>query len=203
MPGLARTSRRSLDHANPVEQGDAAVAFSLARFRDHPAVQRAAKVGEVSDQEPLYAITGITFAIGLLSGDRRLAEAGGRMLGAVVLSAVLKSLVKKTVTRTRPNAVMEGGRYRTALHGDERKQRQSFPSGHAAGATAAARALLRLYPQAGWVCMGAASIVGVIRVIQGAHYPLDVVGGAVVGLASEAAVDAGVRAGRVLAPPAS
>jgi membrane-associated phospholipid phosphatase len=130
-----------------VEQGDAAVAFSLARFRDHPAVQRAAKVGEVSDQEPLYAITGITFAIGLLSGDRRLAEAGGRMLGAVVLSAVLKSLVKKTVTRTRPNAVMEGGRYRAALHGDARKQRQSFPSGHAAGARAGARALSSRRPR--------------------------------------------------------
>ncbi len=192
--------RPPLDDATPVEKADVAAGVALGRFRDHPVVEGAAKAGEVSDQEPLYAITGFTFALGLLLQDRRLAEAGGRMLGAVVLSAALKSVVKRNVTRTRPNVLMDEGRYETGVGGDEKKPWQSFPSGHTAGATAAARALARIYPDAGWACFATAAAMGLIRVAKGAHYPLDVAAGAVVGLAAEALVDGTVRGARRLAP---
>lgn len=198
MLNIGRPFASPVAAANPVEKADVAAGLALARFRDHPIVERLAQAGEVSDQEPLYAVTGFTFALGLILRDRRLAEAGGRMLGAVVLSAVLKSVVKRTVTRTRPNVLMDKGRYETSLGGDEKKPWQSFPSGHTAGATAAARALGRLYPETGWACVAAAAALGMIRIAKGAHYPLDVVAGAAVGLAAEAAVDGGVRLGKRL-----
>jgi membrane-associated phospholipid phosphatase len=179
--------------ATGVEKADLALGLQLARFRDHPAVKAAAKAGDLSDQEPLYAATGLTLALGLALRDRRLTEAGGRMLAAVVLSALMKRWVKGAVTRTRPHVVMDGGRYESDLGGDEEKRRQSFPSGHTAGAAAAARALSRVYPDAGLACVGAAAIVGLIRVAKGAHYPLDVAAGAVVGLAAEAVVDLAAR----------
>ena len=190
--------RRPLNDATPVEKADVAAGLALGRFRDHPAIEAISKAGDVSDQEPLYAITGFTFTLGLLMRDRRLTEAGGRMLGAVILSAALKTLVKRNVTRTRPNVLMDEGRYETAVGGDEKKPWQSFPSGHPAGATAAARALARIYPDAGWACVAAAAAMGMIRVAKGAHYPLDVAAGALVGLAAEAVVDGGVRGARRL-----
>jgi membrane-associated phospholipid phosphatase len=179
--------------ATAVEKADVALGLQLARFRHHPAVKAAAKAGDLSDQEPLYAVTGLTIAVGLALGDRRLTEAGGRMFAAVVLSAMMKSWVKGAVTRTRPHVLMDGGDYRSDLGGDEKKPRQSFPSGHAAGAAAAACALSRVYPKARRPSLGAAAIMGLIRVAKGAHYPLDVAAGAVVGLAAEAVVHLAAR----------
>ena len=179
--------------ASSVEKADLAAGLQLARFRDHPAVKAAAKAGDLSDQEPLYAATGLTLALGLALGDRRLTEAGARMFAAVVLSALIKSCVKGAVTRTRPHVVMDGGRYESDLGGDGEKPRQSFPSGHTAGATAVARALGRVYPGAASAALGFAALMGVIRVAKGAHYPLDVAGGAVAGLAAEAVVDLAAR----------
>jgi undecaprenyl-diphosphatase len=68
----------------------------------------------------------------------------------------------------------------------------SYPSGHAAIAVCAL-ALLAPYVGAGWTTAlaGAVLATGYVRVHQGAHYPLDAVGGVALGLgvaASAAAV---------------
>jgi membrane-associated phospholipid phosphatase len=178
---------------NALEQADVAAGLKLARFRDHPAVQAVAKAGELSDQEPLYALSGAVLAIGVVTKDARLGSAGARMLVAALLASALKSLVKRSVTRTRPHVVMDEHRYASSPGGSEEKPEQSFPSGHAAGAAAVARALTRVYPQTGAAVLGVAALVGASRVMKGAHYPGDVLAGALVGLVAEAVVDQAAR----------
>ncbi len=58
----------------------------------------------------------------------------------------------------------------------------SMPSSHTAYAVVMAVFLGRVYPRAWWVFAGLAVIVGVSRVLFGAHYPSDVVMGAGIGI---------------------
>lgn len=60
---------------------------------------------------------------------------------------------------------------------------QSFPSGHSATAVGFAVALTLLYPRGCWVFAASAWMVMASRVHRHAHFPTDVVAGAIVGLA--------------------
>jgi undecaprenyl-diphosphatase len=63
-------------------------------------------------------------------------------------------------------------------------QNSSFPSGHAASTTAAAVVLSITVPGARPAWWALALAIGYSRVYLGVHYPLDVLGGAIVGLVS-------------------
>jgi undecaprenyl-diphosphatase len=88
------------------------------------------------------------------------------------------------------NAVLKpmAARQRPFVHGDEyatiggRPGDASFPSGHAANAAAGAFVLSQIAPSARMLWWGAAVLVAYSRVYLGVHYPLDVVGGMVVGV---------------------
>ena len=177
------------DKAEPVsevERLDVAAGTKIAKRRDHPAAKAAAKASEVGDQGPLYAFSAGLLIAGLATRNARVAKSGVAMLAAVGFADVAKRIAKGLVRRTRPHVLLDEGRYKTDAGGSERKPEQSFPSGHTACSIAAARALSRTFPEAGAVAGVAAVGIGVSRIAKGAHWPLDVVAGAVIGLVAEA-----------------
>lgn len=60
----------------------------------------------------------------------------------------------------------------------------SFPSGHAAFFFALATAIFYYNKRLGWWFFGFAAINGLARVMAGVHWPLDIFGGAIVGITS-------------------
>ncbi|HEY9216723.1 MAG TPA: phosphatase PAP2 family protein, partial [Phenylobacterium sp.] len=132
--------------APQVEKLDIEVGERLARKRNRPGVKAVAKAGKLGDQEPLYALSAVVCAAGLFTHRPRLAEMGLRMGLAVGAADLMKSALKKTVTRTRPHILLDEGRYEAEPGGSDEKPEQSFPSGHMACTTAAALAAGRLYP---------------------------------------------------------
>lgn len=179
-------ANQDVDEPTGVEKADVGLGEKLARHRDEPAVKAAAKAGKIGDQGPLYALSAGLLMFGIFNGDRRLAGSGIAMFAACGLADLSKSGVKNLVSRTRPNVLMDENRYETGAGGSEEKPEQSFPSGHMAGSVAVARALSRNYPLAGAAAGVAAVAIGVSRIAKGAHWPLDVAAGAVIGLAAEA-----------------
>jgi undecaprenyl-diphosphatase len=59
----------------------------------------------------------------------------------------------------------------------------SFPSGHAASTFGAAVAFSRMWPQRRGLWWTIAALIGYSRIYLGHHYPLDVAGGALMGIA--------------------
>ena len=69
----------------------------------------------------------------------------------------------------------------------------SFPSGHAATSFAAATVLTAASPRWGPLWFLLALAIGFTRVYVGVHYPLDIIGGALLGIGVALAVEAVVR----------
>lgn len=108
------------------------------------------------------------------------------MLGALGVADISKRLTKALVRRTRPHVFLDDARYEADAGGSGEKREQSFPSGHTAGSVAVARALARNFPAAGAAAGVGAVAIGISRVAKGTHWPLDVLGGVLIGLAAEA-----------------
>jgi undecaprenyl-diphosphatase len=116
-----------------------------------------------------------------LAGQRELA---GRLLVSGTSTWALAKLVKQVVRRPRPAALLSGTRCR-----GRQAAGLGYLSGHAGVAAAlAAAALPRLGPAGRALVLIAVPVVGLTRIYAGAHLPLDVAGGAALGLAIDAAV---------------
>jgi membrane-associated phospholipid phosphatase len=119
--------------------------------------------------------------VALLAHDR---ELGARLLAGGTGTWALSKLVKQLVRRPRPAALVSGARTR-----GRDASGLGFVSGHAGVAVAlGAAAFPRVSLPGRAVVAAAVPIVGLSRIYVGAHLPLDVAGGAGLGLAVEAAV---------------
>lgn len=177
---------RTAGLASGLEALDVAAGVSLARTKDHPANRALGFVGEVGSWQSLLALSVTVLACGKATGDRRLAETGGNMLAAGLAASLVKTTIKRTVHRTRPNVLMDEGRYARGRPGTGIGPWQSFPSGHAALSFALARSVARTYPGLAAVAAIAAAGVAGIQVVRGAHFPIDVLAGAAIGVGAEA-----------------
>jgi membrane-associated phospholipid phosphatase len=174
------------DAAAELEKADVELGAKIASKKDHPLAKAAGEASKIGDQEPLYAMSAGVLLVGLVCRNPRLSGSGLSMLAAVGAADLTKRLAKSLVSRTRPHVLLDDQHYEAQAGGSDEKPEQSFPSGHTACSVAAARALSREYPRAGAAAGVGAVAIGISRMVKGAHWPLDVLGGAIIGLAAEA-----------------
>nr|WP_294170229.1 phosphatase PAP2 family protein [uncultured Sphingomonas sp.] len=182
-----------VDASTPIEEVDAAVAQVLVPHAERGLVQLVGDLSDFTDQEPLYAAGGAVIGTGLVLRDERTVRAGTRMLAAHLLATALRGVVKRLVVRTRPDAAARRGEYRFAPGERRESEFSSFPSGHTAGAIAAARALGRHYPGSYHAWLGLAGAASVTQVLRSKHYVTDVVAGAAIGVFAEELIDRLIR----------
>ena len=180
--------------AQALLDADARTVEAAKPFEDDPLLERLADLG---DQPQLRALCAATVLAGLLARDRRFVRAGARMLAAHTLATWAKDFVKHRVDRTRPRSRGGGAAgHRPAPGRSEAKEETSFPSGHAAGAAAVARAFARELPEYDAPAHAAGAVLAAAQIPRCAHYPTDVGAGIAIGVAAEALLDAGLRLAR-------
>jgi membrane-associated phospholipid phosphatase len=140
---------------------------------------------KLGDQPELRLIAGSLMMVGTFAGNDRLVRAGARMLVAHEAATAVKDFVKTNVDRTRPRSANNRGAKKPKKGDHTAKEKTSFPSGHSAGAIAAARAFSREFPEYGGAAIAGAALVAASQVPRCAHYPTDVAAGVAIGLVVE------------------
>jgi membrane-associated phospholipid phosphatase len=123
---------------------------------------------------------GLALALALAGGPNGARAAGRGMASVGVTSAVVNLAFKPLTRRQRPDRKVPfaAGRPRVRM-----PTTRSFPSGHTAAAFAFATGVGRELGWAGPPLYVLAALVGYSRVHTGVHYPLDVIVGALAGVA--------------------
>jgi membrane-associated phospholipid phosphatase len=116
--------------------------------------------------------------------------------GTVAGAGLLDQLVKNVACRARPMAPGAGAFFTNFPCFPAPYATASFPSGHATTAFATAVVLALWYPRGTGVFVGLAVLVGVSRVMLGAHFPSDVLAGALLGSGVALAVHAHISTTR-------
>ena len=178
--GPLRTSRRRLRRAvikelAPLYAVDTAVFLDINQL-PHPRWLNAAMGFVTVAMRGAHALS-----LGLLVAALREPRRGARVLAETLpplwlTTAIIEVPVKQFFRRRRPFIEV----VRATVVG-RRPSSFSFPSGHSAAAFAGAALLRRQYPRWGGAFYGLALLVGFSRIYLGAHYPADVVTGAVGG----------------------
>lgn len=152
-------------------------------------LHRAAHVFETLGRPGALAVSGAMFVAGKLSGQEGMAHVG--LSGAEALAAVelLTRGIKGVVGRGRPNVDIDDPFNFRPGRGFGSREYESFPSGHAAHAFAAAAVFTaeaaRSRPGLEWVVgpvlYGSATVVGISRMYDNKHWASDVLAGAAIG----------------------
>ena len=120
------------------------------------------------------------FALGLFGLANPKWRAGAwRLLLTIGLTLLVNNLVLKPIVgRTRPAVAVTAAERQLPLS----PSTYSFPSGHTAVSVASAIALTRLWPAGRLTWWTIAALTAYSRIYLGHHYPLDLVGGVIVGI---------------------
>ncbi|MEG3083206.1 phosphatase PAP2 family protein [Sphingomonas sp. PB2P12] len=175
---------------NAVAKADRAATYKAAEHRDEPLAKATGFLAEIGDQPQLVATSIGTVVIGLIARRPDVIRGGVRMLAAHAAATFVKSAIKASVDRTRPEKAIEDGKPRFERGDSDDHDQTSFPSGHTAGAVAVARAAARDIEGAGGPAALISGVVAVAQPVNGKHYLSDLVVGAAVGWISEALVSA-------------
>ena len=126
-----------------------------------------------------WIVPTITFALALIYLDWQAGLfaliLGG--LSASIADAVNSRVIKKKTDRVRPGKQFEDIRSLGVMN----YGRKSFPSNHASNTMAFAFAFSFMFSWAAWVLIPLSLLVGYSRIYCGAHFPLDVAAGWIIG----------------------
>jgi membrane-associated phospholipid phosphatase len=137
-----------------------------------------------------YVIGGSLYAVGRLGHYDRIADLGWHGTEAVFVADAITYALKGINGRARPFVTNDTNPHNFKLLGGfSNADRQSFPSGHATSAFAAAAAVTAetgaWWPKSTWVVgplmYGGATMVGLSRMYHNKHWASDVVLGAAIG----------------------
>ena len=181
--------------ATQLVKADRKVTHDAAKHREQPAVKTLGKLSEGADQPPLLLLGVGTIVVGAVLRQPVMLRTGARMLASEVVATGIKTLIKRSVDRTRPTKAIETGTHTFAAGDSKDHDQSSFPSGHTAGAVAVAGALAKDVPVIGAPAYALAGGVAAVQLPRGKHYVLDTVAGAAVGFVAQRAANAAVRIG--------
>lgn len=105
------------------------------------------------------------------------------LFSAVAVSGILADIIKVIAGRYRPSELFEHGQFGFDFFHLERAL-TSFPSGHTTTAFALAAAITYIWPRFALPAWLFALTIGISRIAITAHYPSDVLGGALTGILS-------------------
>lgn len=166
-------------------------------YKNSPPVRALDVASKIGDQPELRIISGALILLGIFVRSDRMVRAGARMMIAHETATAAKDLVKTNIDRTRPRSATNRNQKKVKKGRHTAKEKTSFPSGHSAGAIAAARAFSREYPEYAAPAIATATLIAAGQVPRCAHYPTDVAAGLAIGLAAEELVHAGWAVARM------
>jgi undecaprenyl-diphosphatase len=171
-------SARALGLWERVVAMDQALLLTVRRW-ERSSVTRLMRALTALGDPASWIFFGLVLGLSEGEGPRRCGLLGASTALSLLGSQVLKRLCR----RPRPTSGIGGF---AALA--ENPDAFSFPSGHTSVAFAAALALAGEGVGLGWLLLALAVGIGLSRIYLGAHYPLDVAAGALLGLAAGVAV---------------
>jgi len=129
------------------------------------------------------------YLLGTANGQRRTQDLGLHTVEAIVLGAGATTIVKILTGRARPRISADDASRFQLLRGLRNDDYRSFPSGHTTTAFAFAATMAsetqRWWPDSRWIIgpilYGGATLTGVSRIYNNAHWASDVMAGAAIG----------------------
>ncbi|WP_187270091.1 phosphatase PAP2 family protein [Pontibacter qinzhouensis] len=144
----------------------------------------ASVVEPLGRQKYMASVSGAVLVSGWLLKDRKLQQFGTLALGSTLTNAVVTGALKNAMRRHRPSATTENNQFDGIT---KKSHHSSLPSSHTSTAFAFATSLATVYQHhkvVPPVAYGVATLVGLSRIYDNAHWATDVLAGAAVGYLS-------------------
>lgn len=175
---MAGLGNRSSFAAGALRDLDVALLVQVRRWESAWLTHCMKGLTQLGDPGHWIAVSGLFLAVGGPGPRYAL-----RLAAAASLAVIFSQILKRLCRRPRPCVGLEG-----FIPLAEAPDAFSFPSGHTSAAFAVAVALLGEGSALGPTLLFLAGGIGLSRVYLGAHYPLDVLAGSVVGILCGGAV---------------